>query len=797
MINSAASRGLRWLIKKIGIETIVPFSLLILTFLSLVFGLQNILRRIDENNLAIITLTALLMGWLLGKSRVKNPYIVLIAVTTGFLLVLIHTLNLWALLILIVTESISYAWRALRTLAENSVPDPSTLALLWGDISLKVNSLLANIYRWVFDLFSGAPNYDIQVVNFLWGYVLWLAASWAAWWYRRTRRALASLLPAGILLASSLSFTRGSVYFLVPMIAGLFFFLAWDQFFLLRAEWQKRKTDVAEDIAADIVMWVSAISLTIIILSLLVSVLSPQKLLRTFREFAAQNTGNTQEIGDALGLEVQASGSSYGYLEDPGVLPRSHLIGSPPELSKQLALIVQMRVQEDEEGGRLEQRYRENLYFKSIIFDQYTGRGWRTTPTRQQQFAAGDILLEEQAPGTLFVSQTFEFGIQPGGVLYYTGDPFQVNQAFLVESRNTDSNNLDIYALKSQNTSDVDRLEIVSLLLFASEAQLRAAKQEYPQWILERYLQLPEDLPEQVHELARQITQDLPTAYDKARAIETYLRGFPYSLEIPPPPSSGDISAYFLFELKSGYCDYYATAMTVLARSAGIPARLVTGYASGRYNTDEQRYTISAADAHSWVEIYFPGIGWIEFEPTAGLESIPLFPDLAIEEIEGTVQPLITERRPSVMEQRWILLPAAIAGLFLMVVLLSGLEKRRLDNLSPSQTAMIIYQRFIEQAKHLGIPSQPYPTPNEWLSDFLKNPEIQSQDGVLSRLFKHTEVYIQAIIQNYIIASYSPSPPDQNQQSKVIQAWLSVRTRLLVARIWKKFDKRFFKKLHR
>lgn len=795
MINSGVGRGLGWLIKKIGIETIIPFSLLLIIFLSLVFGLRNILIRFDGNKLATPMLVALLTGWLMGRSRLKNPIIFMLLAITGFFFVLVHSLNLWALLLLFLAEALTYAWRVLLSLADYPFPDPSVLFLLWGDISFETSSVLAKISRWLLDLYKGVPNYDIQTANFLWGLALWLTAGWAAWRYRRTYHALTSLLPAGVLITSSLSFARGSVYFLVPIIAGLLFLLAWDQFNLLQAEWQERQTDVAEDIIPDMVMWISAVSVTVIILSLFVSVFSTQKLFQTLRDFAAQNTGNSQEIGEALGLQQEASGASYAYSDDPGILPRSHLIGAPPELSKQLALIVQINSEEDvESDSQPDEFLRENLYFKSITFDQYTGRGWRTSPTREQNYDAGEILLSRQLPGQLTVTQSVQYGLQPGGVLYYTGLPLQVSQAHQVESRDTGDNQLDLYAIKSRPTSEVNQLEIVSVIPLAGEAQLRAANQAYPQWILDRYLQLPAALPAQVHELARQITQDQPTVYDKAKAIETYLRGYSYSLEIPPPPDSGDISAYFLFEQKSGYCDYFATAMTVLARSAGIPARLVIGYASGLYDSDKQRYIITAADAHSWVEIYFPGIGWIEFEPTAALESINRLSDSAIENLYEITPIPIPENEIRLTNQSRIYFLAALAAFFSIILLLSLIEKYRLARLSPRQTSLIIYQRFVNQAKHLNIQSQPNPTPNEWLNDFSSSPEIQLENNLYSRLIRLNEKNIKSIIQNYNLASYSPFSPNKDQQAMLIRAWLSIRNRLLLARLWKKFNNRFVRK---
>ncbi len=156
-----------------------------------------------------------------------------------------------------------------------------------------------------------------------------------------------------------------------------------------------------------------------------------------------------------------------------------------------------------------------------------------------------------------------------------------------------------------------------SILPNVSEDDLRAAPASSPAWVSQRYLELPDTVPERVRALARDLTANAPTPFDQALAIETYLRKFPYTLEVPAPPINRDAADYFLFDLKKGYCDYYATAMTVLARAAGLPARLVIGYASGTYDPYTAQYVVRQADAHAWTEIYFAGIGWIQFEPTA------------------------------------------------------------------------------------------------------------------------------------------------------------------------------------
>ncbi|MFN8414095.1 MAG: transglutaminase domain-containing protein [Anaerolineales bacterium] len=157
-----------------------------------------------------------------------------------------------------------------------------------------------------------------------------------------------------------------------------------------------------------------------------------------------------------------------------------------------------------------------------------------------------------------------------------------------------------------------------SILPLLNETELRAAPQTYPKEIRDKYIKLPASISPRVLDLAQQLTANSENAYDKAKAIETYLRTtYPYTLDVPPLPPNKEIADYFLFELKKGYCDYYATSMIVLARAAGLPARLVIGYASGDYDRAKAEYVVRELHAHSWVEIYFPQVGWVEFEPTA------------------------------------------------------------------------------------------------------------------------------------------------------------------------------------
>jgi transglutaminase-like putative cysteine protease len=146
--------------------------------------------------------------------------------------------------------------------------------------------------------------------------------------------------------------------------------------------------------------------------------------------------------------------------------------------------------------------------------------------------------------------------------------------------------------------------------------KLRDSPPFYPGTISDVYLELPK-LDERIPALAKQITANETNAYDKAHAIEMYLRSsrFTYTLNLQGKPGD-DPLPHFLFDTRAGHCEYFASSMAVMLRTLGIPSREVNGFLPGEYNDLGGDYIVRASDAHSWVEVFFPGSGWIVFDPT-------------------------------------------------------------------------------------------------------------------------------------------------------------------------------------
>jgi transglutaminase-like putative cysteine protease len=158
---------------------------------------------------------------------------------------------------------------------------------------------------------------------------------------------------------------------------------------------------------------------------------------------------------------------------------------------------------------------------------------------------------------------------------------------------------------------------VVSEVPAATPALLRDSPAPSEDPALERYTQLPVDLPDRVTALAHRITDSEPTTYDKVMAVQRWLETHTrYRVDIPPDPPGVDAVDYFLFERREGYCEHIASTMAILLRAVGIPTRFAVGFDAGAHNLLTGYYEVRESDAHSWVEVYYPGRGWVSYDPT-------------------------------------------------------------------------------------------------------------------------------------------------------------------------------------
>jgi transglutaminase-like putative cysteine protease len=284
---------------------------------------------------------------------------------------------------------------------------------------------------------------------------------------------------------------------------------------------------------------------------------------------------------------------------------------------------------------------------------------------------------------------------------------------------------------------------------------------------LSEYLALPDSLPLRVKELANTITAASTTQYDKVKAIEEYLRTtYPYTsrpnLKLG---KSKDFVDRFLFEIKEGYCDYFSTAMAVLTRSIGVPTRWVKGYSAGTSSQDEARqrgnipdgaivdydgadvYSVRNSNAHSWVEVYFEGYGWLPFEPTSGFVIPRVLPEgekLPVPEVDSAAAlAAVKSNKQSfgfkeilsatgglivILGLTYMLLRARIKRLYRRFSIVQRRKQRKANNLN--EQVVHEYSRLLRYLRRKGIPSQEYETAREM---FLR---LSNRKGWLKKEFE-------------------------------------------------------------
>lgn len=287
-------------------------------------------------------------------------------------------------------------------------------------------------------------------------------------------------------------------------------------------------------------------------------------------------------------------------------------------------------------------------YWRAVAFDRYDGAGWENTVGEQARATLGAAAPEQartpRAPGEPLplaevrgrraITQTVTLAkdrlddlVVVGGAPQSVSLPVLVEHSYLLDESGGARPNFDDNALivARERLSAGTTYSVTALVSFADISSLRAAGDEYPRWVRERYLYLPDSVTPRTRELASGLVSEAGarTAYDQAVVMQDYLRTLRYNENIATPPVGRDLVDWFLFEQREGYCDYFASAMVVMLRSQGIPARWVRGYAGGEFDAERGVYVVRESVAHSWPEVYFPGFGWERFEPTPAAYTSP------------------------------------------------------------------------------------------------------------------------------------------------------------------------------
>jgi transglutaminase-like putative cysteine protease len=323
-------------------------------------------------------------------------------------------------------------------------------------------------------------------------------------------------------------------------------------------------------------------------------------------------------------------------------------------------------------------RSAEGAFWRAQVYDTYDGRRWTSSDAAPRRFAAdfdqSITVPTRMESGGHELIQTFYIERQQPNLLFHA---LNARELFTPAT----SVHVDKFgSIRLPFVLEKDTIySVISVVPDATADDLRTTGTSLDP----RYAQLPPSLPGRVRRLANEITSDRSTTVDKVLAVQDWLRTHThYRLDIPRDPPGRDPVDYFLFDRRQGFCEHIASAMTVLLRASGVPARLATGYTPGVRNPFSGYWEVRNSNAHAWVEVYYRGVGWIEYDPTHEVpDASSLRDDLFVVKplvrFAGRLVPEPLRRAAGAVGRTAAAAPAVPVGLIALALPLTLLARRR------------------------------------------------------------------------------------------------------------------------
>ncbi len=722
----------------------LPLFLLTATTIVLLAQITAI-NWVPEVQIVWIALFALFLSYLLAQ-RTANRYLA------------------WAILLayglVLTTLWLGRLWPPLSTVRAGWAESSYYLRQNWELYIERMGSWLTAIAR-------GDQSQETIVFAFGLGLLVWLMVAFVTWSIFRKGQPSAAIGLMIVALAINSYFGNTSLMPIILFIGLSVLLMTSITLSNLEDRWERISLDYSAEIRLDLLIYSSSIALVIMTFAFLLPPIKVDAFYRSLLDRPAVHRIEEAMEQAFAGVRSPISGRKgvgLGAESGGGQLPRSFLIGGAPELYETVVMTATVE-------GELP----SPAHWRGLSFDVYTGLGWALSDERQETVSSGETIrmMEEQAINEL--SQSVHWLEGSLLVRYTIGQASRFDQDVTTYWRGAE----DLSRIQGLG-NDYSAESFVSM---ASPSQLRDALQEQvPAEIAARYTSLPETVPTRVHELARQVAGDPLEieSFDQVKALESFLRQYPYSLDIEAPPSGVDPVDHFLFESQTGYCDYYASAMVVMARSLGLPARLATGYLAQPADV-EGKQTIRQINAHSWAEVYFTGYGWVEFEPTAAFptaeatvfEADASPRDENLSGSETAVPPI-----PASPNQRsfiWWLLPALVVVLGILMT-----WYRLANNPQQSDDVLWAYGKLQQYARRLGQPTPPSQTPQEFQKALLEQVE-------LNELYSE----IRLVTNSFIRRQYSGQ---EAQSEQAVESWKRIRGRFWLLASWLKVRRLFLRK---
>jgi transglutaminase-like putative cysteine protease len=560
---------LRWLLDW---ESWLTLALVMVVFLSVARSIDSAAWVPEMPSVTGVSFLALLAGFVLARIRAPQGVLYLVAIALGFVVVYLLTLRF-------------IDAPGLRSGTEE-------LWSRWG--------------AWIEVVRTGGISSDTMPFVAMVMALAWIAGYLCAWSIFRWQNAWIALVPAGFGLLTNISYQPGQQSMpLVIFLLGAMLLVMRVHIMRKVREWQATGTPYPDFLSLtllNVTFWVAVGALI-----LAWSLPSAQEVP------ALKSTWN--RVAGPFSSESDLFTRLFSNIDSKKEVPL-HGFGDTLPLQGRISLSSRIVAQADfGEGTNMGRPIR------AAVYDEYISGGWRAGPRTEVNLGP----LEEVPVSTpekaqyrdrqdIQVNIVTESGT-PRRTMLGVGSLRNVSLNARAEVTSTDAIP-DVAAFRSRsNLSTGDIYVSTGSVSVASEEKLRGAGTDYPQDIRDRYLQLPSTLPQRVRDQAANLTRDRRTPFEKAKAIEEYLRTFPATVDIRSVPPNRDAVDFFLFEEKKGYADYQASAMVVLLRAVGVPARLAVGYRVDEFDLSVNRFLLRQSHAYAWPEVYFPTYGWVEFSP--------------------------------------------------------------------------------------------------------------------------------------------------------------------------------------
>jgi transglutaminase-like putative cysteine protease len=564
-------------------ETWLTFFVAIIAFGSVIGSIHSANWVTEMPSLVLAGSIGLIAGWLLGNLRERSLALHLIGIGSGLFFTLVLTL------------------RSMELEDE----------LLHSGLRARFSEMGGRIGEWLQAVVSGGISSDPLPFVLMLVFAVWLIGYLGAWAVFRWRNAWVALIPGGFALLTNVSYQPGQPSRdLVLYLFAAVLLIARLQFVRESERWEAQGVRRAPYLTYEVMTFATWVGLILILFAWIVPTANNWGPLAD--RWSTAMSPVTERVDRVGRLFIGIGSKRPQYV---------HSFGSTLPLQGRVTLddetVLMTVVAPDLPNGR-------PLYLRGAVYDEYSGQGWAVSQPATLPLQGTSVEAARfGTPGTraqLRVPVEIEVTVDEAIAswrLFSAGDPLTAN---IAAELLTDESGFDAIGLVPEERVETgDSYVTVGSVSGAALERLLASGRNYPPAIADRYLQLPDDLPPEVAALAAETVGALDQPYTVARSIEAYLRSqYPFSLTIAKRPPRTDSVAYFLFESGVGYFDHHASAMSVLLRTQGVPARVAVGFALNPGDLDEQTkaYEVTEANAWTWPEVYFEGLGWVEFNPT-------------------------------------------------------------------------------------------------------------------------------------------------------------------------------------